>query len=156
MVHPKHKPQMDFQINKWVNENDLLLIDIKLFVDTTASRLVKDKGTDVWERLVTKTYIVLYEPQNPDAFDYAHVASEERLPPIPLKAGAVAPTIEVTATEKGVPRLAMAMAGVFGVPEGFKLNSEDNEPALVPLFSPDLELSKYGKLFGNVEKKKPT
>ena len=48
---------------------------------------------------------------------------------------------------------AFAMAGIFGVPEGFKIGQEDELPALVPLFSPDLDLTVFGTLFGNVEKK---
>jgi hypothetical protein len=142
---------MDFQINRWANEHDLLLIDVKFTQESTSPRIVKEGNTEVWERVTTNTYVVLYEACNPESFDYEHTAgSEERAPAMPLKEGAKAPTVEITAVERGVSRPAMAMAGIFGVPEGYKLNPGDEEPAPIPLFSPNLDLKSYGKLFGNV------
>lgn len=148
---PKGRVPVDFQINRWANEKNVLLLDVKLTMDQTDPRLVKEGTTEVWERAVSCQYVVLYRPLTPEIFEYESLASEEnKAAPLPMKEGALAPTVEITAVEGGTSRAAYAMAGVFGVPEGFKLTPDDDEPAPLPLFSPDLDLKVYGKLFGNV------
>lgn len=148
---PKGRTPVDFQINRWANEKNVLLLDVKLTTDQTDPRLVKEGTTDVWERTISYQYVILYRPLTPEAFEYEHVATEEeKALPMPMKDGALAPTVEITAVEGGTSRPAYAMAGVFGVPEGFKFATDDDEPAPLPLFSPDLDLKVYGKLFGNV------
>ena len=70
-------------------------------------------------------------------------------PPVPLISGAKAPTVSVTRLHQDGYRPAQAMAGVFGVPEGNKLSMDDDKPAPVPVFSPDVDLMQYADLFGN-------
>lgn len=150
---PKHRTSLDSQINLWASEHDVRLMDVKLNSESTDSKLVKEGNADVWERVTSCQCIILYEPLNPEVFDYEHQANEEeKIPPMPVKVGATAPTVEVSVTEKGVVRTAYAMAGVFGVPEGLKLGMEDDGPAPVPLLSPDMDWKPYARLFGNVEK----
>jgi len=61
-----------------------------------------------------------------------------------------APTVPaLMATADGTKRV-NTMAGAFGVPEGMKKAKDDAWPAPKPLLSPDFDIHKYERLFGNV------
>ena len=60
------------------------------------------------------------------------------------------PTIVGFTDQEGKQRTAECMAGVFGVPEGWKLANEDSEPAPRTLLSPDCSLELYAELFSNI------
>lgn len=55
------------------------------------------------------------------------------------------PCIEAIDENSG--RSLLVMAGIFGVPEGAPLATDDNEPAPAPLMSPDFTLLTYSDLF---------
>jgi hypothetical protein len=72
------------------------------------------------------------------------------LKPLPLKEGATSPTWEATMRDQEGERKAPVMAGVFPVPEGFKMHPEDSEPAPSVLLAKNTDLSQYADLFGNL------
>lgn len=73
------------------------------------------------------------------------------LSPLPLKKGATSPTWEATMKDSHGVRPAPVMAGVFPVPEGFKLHPDDANLAPPVLLAKGADLSKYADLFGNIK-----
>lgn len=140
---PDRKNAIDKQINEWLSEAHVSIDNITAH-ERIENEFESDKRRKRWRSIA---YVVLYSaPQEPEA------KSEKEAPEIPLKLGAGAPTVEVIKIEGGVKRRAQAMAGIFGVPEGDRLHPVDNEPAPVPVFSPDCDLTPYVDYFGNVKK----
>jgi len=119
----------DARINKWVRGAKVQLVDVKT-EPVTGGVL----------------YTILYQGEPADS------AENVLGPPLPLMVGAKAPTVWVTRIYTDGKRPAQAMAGIFGVPEGEKFSFEDESPAPVPLFSPDVNLLKYYDMFENLEK----
>lgn len=137
--------ELDKAVNEWLVDVDALLISI------TPTTTILERSTE--EREVVTKYLVVYEPTSVDDSEIAITTSGQKLlPAVPLTDGAVAPAVEVTYEQDGAVRKAYAMAGICGVPEGAQLHPDDTEFALVPLFSPDLDLLVYRDLFFNIER----
>ena len=103
------------------------------------------------QRTITTTCAVTYQGVAPTAPTSAEAKSEAfNEPPLPPAPDAKAPTVEVMMIQDGRRCKAYAMAGIFGVPEGMKLHPDDNKPAPVPVFSPDLDLKTLAGYFGNI------
>lgn len=148
---PTEESKIDKDLNDWVFEKCVCITDIRTTDEVTDNKLVKVGGEEVWERQRLTKYVVLYQPIGEFDYEGAHpkVVSET-----PLQEGAKSPAFEVIIEDTGGIRKAFVMAGVFGVPEGQKYSMEDTEIALTPLFSPDLQLSKYKGLFENIGESK--
>lgn len=129
---------VDSEINEWLTLTGSKLLSVALHTEPPYAA-PNDPGMPE-RRTITTRYVVSYNN------DGQLVEGN----PVPVIKDAVAPTVEVALIENNVSKPAQAMAGIFGVIEGYRLHPEDIEPAPVPLFSPDLALSKYGQLFGNV------
>jgi len=74
----------------------------------------------------------------------------KKLKPLPLKEGATSPTWDSTMRDGDGRRKAFVMAGVFPVPEGFRMHPEDREVAPPVLLAHGTDLSQYKDLFGNI------
>lgn len=144
-------PQGDLElhINKWLLSNDLRLTDIRM--SDEFDPVVQHAGGES-RRRATRC-VLLYCSPDPEYVPPEVGKTARILAPLPLPAGATAPTVDVIMHTAEGERPGQAMCGVFGVPEGQKLNVEDEEAAPLPLFSPDLDLAKFRTLFGNVKTK---
>lgn len=117
--------ELDAKVNTWVFDAGVRLLDVKV---TSMFHTGKEQFA----------YTVLYEPL------------AERVVHSPKKMCHV-PTVPAFVDYGGKERSAECMAGVFGVPEGWKFSPADGEPAPVVCLSPDCNLESYVELFGNVE-----
>ncbi len=64
-------------------------------------------------------------------------------PELPRLAGSTVPTRKAEMTDENGARVAHVMAGICGVPEGFKLHPGDTEPAPPPILPVACDLTKY-------------
>lgn len=130
----EHGDDLETRINEWVD-----IHRGSVFIETIT-------------RLPQESVLVLYTlDSGADSPKGEPVKETERmLKPLPLKEGARSPTWEATMRDQEGTRAAPVMAGVFPVPEGFKLHPEDSEPAPPVLMAKNTDLSRYTDLFGNI------
>jgi len=127
---------------------------IKTFIDTKPAEL--DRKVNAWvldasvRLLEVKVTPILWESQHQFAFTALYESRDERKAQPPPE-GSSAPTVPAFVNLEGQERSAECMAGIFGVPEGWKLSPTDGEAAPVVCLSPDCDLAPYSELFGNVE-----
>ncbi len=131
---------MDKIINEWLVSVAAELVTVSVYEDHNSVRQVGDPDRPAEQRR-SRRYIVTYMTENPvvEAMPLEKVANAE------------APTVDVELVEGSLRRKAYAMAGIFGVPEGYYMSTEDSEPALAPVFSSGVDWSKYTNLFGNLK-----
>lgn len=92
-------------------------------------------------------YTVLYESEQPKL---VQPSVSERT--VVRARRACVPTVEALSSVHGeTERRVECMAGIFGVPEGWKLAPEDTEVAPTVCLSPSFDLAPYADLFGNLE-----
>lgn len=130
--------------------------DINTWVESASVRIVDIIHTRKLE------WLVIYEPltDEPETLGDFNVAERgpepemkkpRQLAPVKMKKNAVSPIWEaMMRTPDGV-RAAPVMAGVFPVPEGFKMHPEDREVAPPVLLAKGADLAPYSDLFGNIE-----
>jgi hypothetical protein len=98
-----------------------------------------DVSDDGHVMVCTLVYVVLYQLLS----GYKHdVMARPGTPPLWARG---TPCIE--AVDENTGRRLLVMAGLFGVPEGSPLATDDDEPAPRPLLSPDFTLLMYSDLF---------
>lgn len=141
---PDNRPHpIDKQLNDWVDNEGALIVDIK---EECSTEYLNEN-----HRMHYVKYLVVYTASSATVEDDHKPTQAITAPPVPIKAGAKAPTVVVIQKDSKGSRQASAMAGLFGVPEGYRFGADDTEPAPVPIFSPDFDIRKYADLFGNVE-----
>ena len=116
---------LDRKVNAWVQDAAVRLLDVKV-------------SSLFWESKNQFAYTALYES-----------LGERKVPS--LHKGVSVPTVPTFVEYAGEERAAECMAGVFGVPVGWKLSPVDGEAAPLVCLSPDCDLAPYAELFGNVE-----
>jgi hypothetical protein len=124
---------LDHKVQEWVALNRARILNVQISHSVAERTTSFQPGAIVVSRELTLVYAILYERTSAA---------------IPLKEGARAPTVRANEVHTG--RAAQAMAGVFPVPEGYKLHPSDDEPAPVTLLSPDADLTPFKDLFGNI------
>lgn len=131
---------IDNQINAFANANAGVRI-----VDVKNTDSVYPHTIEANMRHRNLTYAVIYESER-EIVEY----EPEQL--VPLPPGATAPTIEAYAVEGGIKKKFQIMCGVFPGREGFKMHAGDTKLAPVPVFSPDFDVNRLSKHFGNLKK----
>jgi hypothetical protein len=125
-LEPDEVRLLDQEIRAWSHQTGSLITDLKVSTVPAGDRL-------------EVIYTVLYRP----AETVAPPASGA--PPVETKDF---PTVPTVIRWGGKDRAVRCMAGVFGVPRGWKLHPEDEEPAPETLLSPACVLDPYAELFG--------
>ena len=142
---PDRPNNIDDQINEWIRSSDVLLYSVQIIPDIVES-------VDMSTRRRTVSRIIVYEEletikNSKEEMDMLGLESE----PLPVKEGAKSPTVLAVRTVNKERRTVQPMAGMFGVPEGYKLRDSDSELAPSMLLSPDLDLSQYKEVFLNIK-----
>jgi|GEM_PF-4753915 len=123
---PINVRDFEAELNDWLAKEEVRIVDVKV-----EAYAVKGESRFL--------FVVLYDG------DRKAPASQARPP-----SQSTVPTIVGYAEYDGSKRQAECMAGVFGVPEGWRLSPEDGAPAPRTLLSPDCDLAPYAELFGNI------
>lgn len=148
-VDPNRKPVTN-AINEWIKSKQAIIYDVKRFVESTEPQLISVGRDSLFERTTSLTYVILYELPVQEA----ELSQQAVMAAIPARVDAVSPTMEVTLNDPSANNKRInIMVGTFGVKEGQKFSQEDEEPAPIPVFSPDLDLGPYSFLFGNIKPK---
>jgi hypothetical protein len=125
------------RINKWIDDVNARSAEMHAEIESVTPWGPRDVLV-----VYTRQESVLPENNKP---------SLKRLEPLPLKEGARSPTWKAVMRDQEGEREAPVMAGVFSVPEGFKMHPEDDEPAPPVLLAKGTDLSPYVELFGNIK-----
>ena len=131
----QHTQRADEQITEWLEANPAYQLET-VQVDTQIQTIQN-------EQYLLRTYAVLY-------FLKEGVVKVPAEKVIPLIKGAVAPTIVAKRSAPDGVRSVQVMAGMFVAVEGDKFHPDDEQPAPVPLFSPEFDPRIYADHFGNV------
>lgn len=113
MFYPNAAEEVGDQINRWVTETGNQIQSISLTSPTGVLMAV-----------------VLYSAQD----------VEEKDSPAPIIPGSAdIPFVATTMLVDGEKKKSHCMAGIFGVPEGWVMGTDDIDVAPVPVFSPDFK-----------------
>lgn len=127
---------VDRQIDEWSRHSPITVVEIhpNCKFDTSADGCVMT---------CTLVYSVIYQLQ--PGYTKSEMAKPGKLP------FWARGTPCIDAVDENTGRPVRVMAGMFGVPEGAPLSEIDDEPAPMPLLSPDFSLLTYSDLYNPYE-----
>jgi hypothetical protein len=133
--------RLDAAVNAWVDTDKVRILSVQV------NHIPQDDNMSGRPLYV---YTVLYESEQPKLVQLVSQPVSVRTASRTRRARV--PTVEALSSVHGeTERRVECMAGIFGVPEGWKLAPEDTEVAPTVCLSPEFDLEPYADLFGNLE-----